>query len=99
MRFVGHHKMGILVQHHFFKRDGGLLHYFAVVIKPQMGFKRALRGDSLATRIYHLSGVHALLPLAACGKNPSPPVTEGVTDAMIDAIFAPLPADEEWKPL
>ncbi len=23
----------------------------------------------------------------------------GVTDAMLDAIFAPLPADQEWKPL
>ena len=31
------------------------------------------------------------------GWNPATP--EGVTDAMIDAIFAPLPADEEWKPL
>jgi enoyl-CoA hydratase len=29
--------------------------------------------------------------------NPARP--EGVTDAMIDAIFAPLPADKEWKPL
>jgi enoyl-CoA hydratase len=29
--------------------------------------------------------------------NPARP--EGVTDAMIEAIFAPLPADEEWKPL
>ena len=29
--------------------------------------------------------------------NPASP--EGVTDAMIDAIFAPLPADLEWKPL
>ncbi len=29
--------------------------------------------------------------------NPATP--EGVTDEMIDAIFAPLPADEEWKPL
>ncbi len=23
----------------------------------------------------------------------------GVTDAMVDAVFAPLPADQEWKPL
>jgi len=30
-----------------------------------------------------LLALAALLPLAACGKNPSPPVTEGVTDAMI----------------
>ena len=29
--------------------------------------------------------------------NPATPA--GVTDAMIDAIFAPLPADKEWKPL
>jgi len=29
--------------------------------------------------------------------NPATP--EGMTDAMIDAIFAPLPSDEEWKPL
>ncbi len=29
--------------------------------------------------------------------NPATP--EGVTSAMIDAIFAPLPADKEWKPL
>ena len=29
--------------------------------------------------------------------NPATPA--GVTEAMVDAIFAPLPADEEWKPL
>ncbi len=29
--------------------------------------------------------------------NPATP--EGVSDAMLDAIFAPLPADEEWTPL
>ena len=28
-----------------------------------------------------------------------PATAEGVTDAMLDAIFAPLPADEEWSPL
>jgi enoyl-CoA hydratase len=28
-----------------------------------------------------------------------PATAEGVTDALIDAIFAPLPAKEEWKPL
>ena len=28
-----------------------------------------------------------------------PATAEGVTDALIDAIFAPLPAQEEWKPL
>jgi len=29
--------------------------------------------------------------------NPATP--EAVTDALLDAIFAPLPADEEWRPL
>jgi enoyl-CoA hydratase len=29
----------------------------------------------------------------------SPATLEGVTPAMVDAIFAPLPADQEWKPL
>lgn len=28
-----------------------------------------------------------------------PATPEGVTDALIDAIFAPLPPEEEWKPL
>jgi enoyl-CoA hydratase len=28
-----------------------------------------------------------------------PATLEGVTDAMLDAVFAPLPPDEEWKPL
>jgi len=28
-----------------------------------------------------------------------PATAEGVTDALVDAIFAPLPAQEEWKPL
>lgn len=29
----------------------------------------------------------------------TPPTPEGVTDDLLDAIFAPLPAEEEWKPL
>jgi enoyl-CoA hydratase len=29
----------------------------------------------------------------------APATPEGVTDAMVDAIFAPLPDDEEWTPL
>lgn len=29
----------------------------------------------------------------------NPPTPEGVTNEMIEAIFAPLPANEEWKPL
>ena len=29
----------------------------------------------------------------------NPPTPEAVSDELIDTIFAPLPADEEWKPL
>ena len=28
-----------------------------------------------------------------------PATLAGVTDAMVDALFAPLPAGEEWTPL
>jgi len=28
-----------------------------------------------------------------------PATPEGVSDELIDQIFAPLPADKEWKPL
>jgi len=28
-----------------------------------------------------------------------PPTVEGVTDKLLDAVFAPLPADQEWTPL
>jgi len=29
----------------------------------------------------------------------APPTPEAVTDDLLDAIFAPLPPEEEWKPL
>ena len=29
----------------------------------------------------------------------NPATVDGVTDELLDAIFAPMPADEEWKPL
>ena len=28
-----------------------------------------------------------------------PATPEGVTDDLLDAIFAPLPPEEEWRPL
>jgi enoyl-CoA hydratase len=28
-----------------------------------------------------------------------PPKLEGVTDKLLDAVFAPLPPDQEWSPL
>jgi len=29
----------------------------------------------------------------------SPATLDGVSDAVVEALFAPLPADEEWTPL
>ena len=40
---------------------------------------------------FKLLAAAALLTLAACGKSPSPPATEGVTDAMIAN-----PPEGEW---
>ena len=46
-----------------------------------------------------LEGVRAVI--VDKDNNPawSPTTLDGVTDAMLDAVFAPLPADQEWSPL
>lgn len=46
-----------------------------------------------------LEGVRALIVDKDNDPQWDPPTPEAVTDDWIDAIFAPLPADEEWKPL
>jgi enoyl-CoA hydratase len=46
-----------------------------------------------------LEGVRALIVDKDNQPRWNPPTLAGVTDAMLDDIFAPLPADEEWKPL
>ena len=44
-------------------------------------------------------GVRALLVDKDNAPRWSPPTLEGVTDAMLDTIFAKLPIDREWTPL
>jgi enoyl-CoA hydratase len=44
-------------------------------------------------------GVRALIGDKTNDPRWDPPMPEGVTEEMLDAIFAPLPADEEWTPL
>ena len=44
-------------------------------------------------------GVRALIVDKDNAPQWHPATAEGVTEAMLDAIFAPLPADEEWTPL
>lgn len=44
-------------------------------------------------------GVRALIVDKDNKPHWNPATPDGVTDAQLDAIFAPLPASEEWKPL
>ncbi|WP_411290003.1 enoyl-CoA hydratase/isomerase family protein [Sphingorhabdus sp.] len=44
-------------------------------------------------------GVRAVIIDKDNAPNWDPATPEGVTDDLIEAIFAPLPAEEEWKPL
>ena len=51
------------------------------------------------TRPDFAEGVRALIVDKTNDPQWDPATPEGVSDALIDAIFAPLGADEEWKPL
>ena len=57
----------------------------------------------IASRVLTLpdfaEGVRAVIVDKDNAPRWNPATPEGVTDALIDSIFAPLPADEEWKPL
>jgi enoyl-CoA hydratase len=44
-------------------------------------------------------GVRAVIVDKTGDPQWNPATAEGVTDDLLDAIFAPLPANEEWKPL
>lgn len=46
-----------------------------------------------------IEGVRALLVDKDNAPKWNPPTPEGVTDTMIDTIFAPLPPDQAWQPL
>ncbi|MBW8754125.1 MAG: enoyl-CoA hydratase/isomerase family protein [Sphingomonadales bacterium] len=51
------------------------------------------------TRPDFAEGVRAVIVDKTNDPKWDPPTPEGVTDELIDSIFAPLPAGEEWKPL
>lgn len=57
----------------------------------------------IASRVLTLpdfaEGVRAVIIDKTMDPKWNPATPEGVTDASIESIFAPLPADEEWKPL
>lgn len=51
------------------------------------------------TRPDFAEGVRAVIVDKDNAPQWNPATAEGVTDELLDAIFAPLPAEEEWKPL
>lgn len=51
------------------------------------------------TRPDFAEGVRAVIVDKDHAPRWDPATPEGVTDDLLDAIFAPLPADQEWKPL
>ena len=51
------------------------------------------------TRPDFAEGVRALIVDKTNDPKWDPATAEGVTETLLDAIFAPLPADQEWKPL
>jgi enoyl-CoA hydratase len=57
----------------------------------------ALAGRVVRTHDFK-EGVTALLIEKHNEPKWDPPTPEGVTDAMLDELFAPLPPDEQWTP-
>jgi enoyl-CoA hydratase len=51
------------------------------------------------TRHDFIEGVRAVIIDKDHAPQWNPATPEGVTDALLDEIFAPLPAEDEWKPL
>jgi enoyl-CoA hydratase len=56
-------------------------------------------GARVVQRHDFLEGVRAVIVEKDNAPKWSPATLEGVTKAMLDEIFAPLPADQEWTPL
>jgi Enoyl-CoA hydratase/carnithine racemase len=56
-------------------------------------------GARVVRRHDFIEGVRAVIVEKDNAPRWSPATLEGVTEAMLDEIFAPLPPDEEWTPL
>ena len=63
----------------------------------EMEAEYALAGRVVQTHDFR-EGVRALLIDKDNEPRWNPPTPEGVTDEMLDALFAPLPAEERWTP-
>ena len=55
-------------------------------------------GGRVAQSHDFIEGVRALIVDKDNAPQWNPATLEGVSDAMVDAIFAPLPADQQWEP-
>ena len=75
-------------------RAGRAVKTFAEV----MAMEYRLGGRVVRTHDFQ-EGVRAVIVDKDNAPKWSPATLEGVTDADLDALFAPLPADEEWMPL
>ncbi len=56
-------------------------------------------GSRVLLRPDFAEGVRAVIVDKDNAPKWDPATPEGVTEELLDAIFAPLPAKEEWKPL
>ncbi|MFI4964954.1 MAG: enoyl-CoA hydratase/isomerase family protein [Caulobacterales bacterium] len=75
-------------------RRGGAMTRFAdnMTMEYRIGARVVQRHD-------FLEGVRAVIVDKDNAPRWNPPTLEGVTEAMLDGIFAPLPSPEEWSPL
>ncbi len=75
-------------------RDGARRTSFAQEIAVE--YRLAVR---MTRRHDFIDGVRAVIVDKDNAPRWEPPALESVTDAMLDELFSPLPADEEWTPL
>ena len=75
-------------------RLGGKMESFAenMTMEYRIGARVVQRHD-------FIEGVRAVIVDKDNAPRWNPPSAEGVTEAMLDEIFAPLPSDQEWSPL
>jgi enoyl-CoA hydratase len=75
-------------------REGATMASFAanMVMEYRIGARAVRLHD------FH-EGVRAVIVDKDNAPRWNPPALQGVSDDSLDAIFAPLPADEEWRPL
>jgi enoyl-CoA hydratase len=75
-------------------REGALRTDFAEEMRVEYGL-----AAHVSMRHDFIEGVRALLVDKDNAPKWDPATPEGVTDSMLDRIFAPLPEDEQWQPL